>query len=381
MKKVKFSQILDFQKKSHIKAGDGLSEGSFPFFTSSPVLSKYINISQFDSPSLIFGTGGSASIHICEKHFSVSTDCLVAQLKPMATKQFEIKFIYYYLSGNISILENGFKGAGLRHISKGYINNIDIPEISLEDQKRIVKILDRADDLRQKRKQAIGLLDEYLKSVFLEMFGDPVKNEKEWKIKKIDDIVSDQKYAIRMGPFGSQLKKHELVDEGIKVIWIEDIVKNKFNWLEKKGKCITSEKYSQLVGFGTKEGDVLITNMGTIGRTAVVPKNFGKAIISSHLLKITPNTNIVNSTFLSEYIKSDFARNYFDKVAHGQIMKGLNTTKIKDLPIIMPDIKLQEKFSVVFEKITEIKQKMTAQSNKLETQFQALMQKAFRGGL
>ncbi|NLZ45364.1 MAG: restriction endonuclease subunit S, partial [Clostridiales bacterium] len=107
MKKVKFSQILDFQKKSHIKAGDGLSEGAFPFFTSSPVLSKYINNSQFDSPSLIFGTGGSASAHICEKPFSVSTDCLVAQLKPIATKKFDIKFIYYYLSGNISILENG----------------------------------------------------------------------------------------------------------------------------------------------------------------------------------------------------------------------------------------------------------------------------------
>jgi type I restriction enzyme S subunit len=105
---------------------------------------------------------------VCELPFSVSTDCLVAQLKPSYIKKFEIKFIYYFLSGNIRILEAGFKGIGLKHISKGYIDNINIPDLSIEDQKRIVKILDEADALRQKRKQAIGLLDDYLKSVFLE---------------------------------------------------------------------------------------------------------------------------------------------------------------------------------------------------------------------
>lgn len=272
-------------------------------------------------------------------------------------------------------------GATQKAINNEKFKKILIPEISFEDQKRIVKILDEADALRQKRKQAIGLLDEYLKSVFLEMFGNPTNNPMRWDVKKIENITSSQKYSIRMGPFGSQLKKHELVNDGIKVIWIEDIVKNKFNWIEKNGKCITPDKYNQLKGFETKEDDILITNMGTIGRTAVVPKNFGKAIISSHLLKITPNTNLVNSIFLSEYIKSDFACNYFDKVAHGQIMKGLNTTKIKNLPIILPDIKLQNRFSDTFKKINEIKQTMIAQSKKLENQFQALMQKALKGEL
>jgi type I restriction enzyme S subunit len=292
-------------------------------------------------------------------------------------------YLFHILKSGVveSELIKKAKGIAQKNIGSLDIENIEISLPPVADQKRIVKILDKADTLRQKRKQAVEFLDKYLKSVFLEMFGDSTNNTMKWDIKKIEDITSSQKYSIRMGPFGSQLKKQELVNEGIKVIWIEDIVKNKFNWIEKNGKCITTDKFNQLKGFETTEDDILITNMGTIGRTAIVPKNFGKAIISSHLLKITPNTKIVNSIFLSEYIKSDFARNYFDKVAHGQIMKGLNTTKIKNLPIILPDIKLQNKFSDIFKKINEIKQTMIDQSKKLEIQFQSLMQKAFKGEL
>ena len=378
MKKVKFSQILDFQKKSHIKAGDGLSEGSFPFFTSSPVLSKYINISQFDSPSLIFGTGGSASIHICEKHFSVSTDCLVAQLKPMATKQFEIKFIYYYLSGNISILENGFKGAGLRHISKGYINNIDIPEISLEDQKRIVKILDRAEDLRQKRKQAIGLLDEYLKSVFLEMFGDPVKNKKGYIIQTINDVAIKEKHGIKAGPFGSSLKKEFYVKSGYKIYGQEQVIKDDFNYGD---YYINEERYRSLESCKIQQGDILISLVGTFGKISVVPEKFEPGIINPRLMKITPNQNIILPLFLKELLTSQSVQKQIKDVSHGGTMGIVNVGIIKKIKILVPSLDEQKKYIELKEKIESVKQSMLTQSAELETQFQALIQKAFRGEL
>lgn len=365
-------------KTGKLDANASSPDGLYPFFTCSKEPLKISSYS-YDYKCVLVAGNGDLNVKYYEGKFDAYQRTYIIQSKDESI--LDTRYLYWFLYKYVEKLRELSIGGVIKYIK---INNLTDPIIllpSVEDQKRIVKILNEADTLRQKRKQAIGLLDDYLKSVFLEMFGSPEKNERGWKIKKINDIVGSQKYSIRMGPFGSQLKKHELVDEGVKVIWIEDIVKNKFNWLEKKGKCITSEKYNQLMGFRAEEGDILITNMGTIGRTAIVPKNFGKAIISSHLLKITPNTNIINSTFLSEYIKSDFASNYFDKVAHGQIMKGLNTTKIKDLPIIIPDIKLQDKFSVIFEKITEVRQTMIVQSEKLEAQFQSLIQKAFKGEL
>ena len=81
LKRIKFGELFDYENKSSIKAGDGLSVGDYPFYTSSSTLSKYLDEYSFEKRSLIFGTGGIASIHYCESPFSVSTDCLVAIAK------------------------------------------------------------------------------------------------------------------------------------------------------------------------------------------------------------------------------------------------------------------------------------------------------------
>jgi len=181
----KFSDVFEFQKKSKIKAGDGQKSGLFPFYTSSAELSKYVDNALFDGESLVFGTGGNASVHFADSKFSVSTDCLVAQPK---TKDINAKFVYHYLFGNIRILEEGFKGAGLKHISKGYISDINLPKVSRSKQDKIVSVLDHADSLRQKRKEQLALLDDYLKSVFSDMFGDPIEGKK-WGRKPLEKVA------------------------------------------------------------------------------------------------------------------------------------------------------------------------------------------------
>lgn len=95
MEKVLFKEIFDFQKKSKIKAGDGfkLNEKKYPFYTSSNILTKSLDEYLFENESLIFGTGGMASIHHCEEKFAVSTDCFVTQ--PKNQKSVFLKFVYY----------------------------------------------------------------------------------------------------------------------------------------------------------------------------------------------------------------------------------------------------------------------------------------------
>ncbi len=369
--KVKFSEIIDFQKKSHIKAGDGLSEGSFPFFTSSPVLSKCLNVSQFDSPSLIFGTGGSASVHICVKPFSISTDCLVAQLKSCAIKKFDIKFIFYYLSGNISILENGFRGAGLKHISKGYINNIDIPEIPFEDQKRIVKILDKADALRLKRKQAIGLLDDYLKSVFLEMFGDPVKNSKNWKVNKLGEMID----FMTSGSRGWAKYYSETGDIFLRI----QNVRN--NTLKTDDLCfVLPPNTAEAKRTKVRGGDVLLSITADLGRTAVIPEDFGDAYISQHLALLRFKKEFIPD-YIAEYLTSRGGMLQMSRLNKGGVKAGLNFNDIKSLEIPIPDARSQEIYLNRKKHVQELKNKMLAQSTELESQFQALVQKSFRSSI
>ena len=173
---------------------------------------------------------------------------------------------------------------------------------------------------------------------------------KGWVRTSIESISVNDKYSIRMGPFGSQLKKHELVDSGIRVLWIENIVNNKFE--NKKEKFITNEKYKILKGFSVKPNDVLITMMGTIGRTCVVPRDIGKAIISSHLLKITPHINLIDSTFLTYLVRGDpQILKQIESKSRGVVMKGLNTKTIKSLEFYLPPLNEQKRIVTKIESI------------------------------
>lgn len=346
MKSIKFSNILEFQKKSHIKAGDGLSMGCFPFFTSSQIISKYFDSFQFNLPSLIFGTGGSASIHICTTPFSVSTDCLVAQLKSEMISKFEIKFIYYYLFGNIRILEDGFRGAGLKHISKSYIDNIIIPELSLEDQKRIVKILDEADVLRQKRKQAIDLLDDYIRSVFLDMFGDPVKNTKKWNLIKFTDVL-----VLRRG---FDLPKQNRKNGIYPVVASNGIV----------------DKVSE---FKVKGPGIVTGRSGTLGSVQLIEEDYWPLNTALYSQNLNKNNPVYLKFFLEYFNLKRFTR--------GAGVPTLNRNLVHaELAPNIP-IELQDKFENIYRQNQIIKHKMLTQLEELEKQFRALMQKAFKGEL
>jgi type I restriction enzyme S subunit len=366
----KFGDIFEFRKKSKVKAGEGEIKGKFPFYTSSNILNKYIDEYLFDGESLIFGTGGNASIHFARNNFNVSTDCLVAQTK---NGNINTKFIYYFLLLNKHILERGFKGAGLKHISKSYISNISIPEVDRAEQDKIVQALDKVNALRQKRKEQLSLFDDYLKSVFLEMFGDNKKFPK----KKIPEIVKNRKGSIRTGPFGSTLKHSEFKNEGpVAVLGIDNAVENEFKW--KKLRFISNKKYQSLKKYTVYPGDVLITIMGTLGRSAVVPSNVPLSINTKHLACISLNTKIIDPYFFSYSIYNDpYILHQLKRNIHGAIMDGLNLSIIKDLNLFLPPTEIQRNFIEVKNSVDSIKQKMQESLNEMNDYFNSLMQRYF----
>ncbi len=161
------------------------------------------------------------------------------------------------------------------------------------------------------------------------------KLPKGWKwVKTIDVLDNSLKSPIRMGPFGSQLTKDELVSDGVFVLGIEHVLNKKFD--DSGYKFITNEKFQQLKGFQVRPGDVLMTMMGTIGRTAVVPEGIRPAIISSHLLKMTLRKDVYPD-FIA-WVLSNLSPVYRQVHAESQgaIMQGLNTGIIKKLAFPLP---------------------------------------------
>ena len=205
-----------------------------------------------------------------------------------------------------------------------------------------------------------------------------------WVETIIEDISTNDKGSIRMGPFGSQLKKHELVESGIRVLWIENIVNNKFEY--KKEKFITKTKFEMLKGFVVKPNDILVTMMGTIGRTCVVPENLGQAIISSHLLKITPQKELIDSKFLTYLLRGDQkVLKQIESRARGVVMKGLNTKIIKSLEFSLPPLNEQkrivEKIEELFLELNNIQITLKKTKQNLKEYQQSLLKSAFEGKL
>lgn len=132
-------EICKFLPKSKRPASYGKKQGLYPFYTSSQKCNKYCDEFDYDEECLIVGTGGNANIKYSSK-FSCSIDNFVIKINNVSTK-----YIYYYLFNNIDILQKGFIGVGLQHISKEYINNVKIPIPSIERQREIVEYCENND--------------------------------------------------------------------------------------------------------------------------------------------------------------------------------------------------------------------------------------------
>jgi restriction endonuclease S subunit len=177
-------EVCKFLPKSKRNASYGEKQGQYPFYTSSQTCSKYCDEYDYEDQCLIIGTGGNANIKYSSK-FSCSTDNFVIKINAGQL----VKYIYYYLSINIEVLQKGFVGVGLQHISKEYISNIKIPIPSLERQQEIVKYLDfiyeKANKTSNEKITELKQLNEFCLSN-QKIFGENV-------VKELGDVFKEVK--------------------------------------------------------------------------------------------------------------------------------------------------------------------------------------------
>ena len=328
-------QILrDFlcpQPKSKIKAGDGQLKGAYNFYTSSQIQSKFYHSATYTQPALIFGTGGTASVHYCNEPFSTSTDCLVMYGRHDAP----LELIYYYLRSNMHLLQDGFKGAGLQHISKDYILNINIDMPAPSLQKQITHQMRLIDAMINGKKQQILSFDEAVKSRFIELFGVYPSNPKGWETATIRDIVADVRYGssrpavdggkypyLRMNniTYGGEL---DLTDT--KRIDIPD------NELD---KCTV------------RRGDVLFNRTNSkelVGKTCVYNRD-EMMVLAGFVIRVRVTERVLPE-FLSAFLNTDFSKQMLlgmCKAAIGQA--NINAQEMQNIGIYLPPTELQRQF-------------------------------------
>ncbi len=296
-------------------------------------------------------------------------------IRPIADK-LDKNYLYYLLWNEPFRFygKNKMRGAaGQKRVTTDLLKDYKIPLPPLKEQKRIAAILDKADAIRRKRQQAIDLTDQLLRSVFLEMFGDPVTNPKGWKITALENTCRKVTDGTHHSP-----KPQE---SGVHYVTAKHVKPNRLNF-DSKPTYISEEAHKEIYARCNPElNDVLYIKDGaTTGIAAINPFDFEFSMLSS-LALIKVDEKQLLPEFLCDWLNFESVKERILRNISGAAITRLTIRKIKDIKIELPPIELQEEYCKVRSKIMESKLRFDGSISDTENLFSSLTQQAFNGEL
>ena len=365
-------EILDSQRVPI--TGSDRTSGDYPYYGANGI-QDYVDDFIFDDELVLLAEdGGNFGSKTRPIAYRVSGKCWVNNhahvLKPKAGLDVD------YLCYSLMLYDVGgmVNGATRQKLTQAAMRQMIIPKRSLDEQIEIVNTIKKVQGVIASRKEELEQLDLLIRARFVEMFGDPISNPMGWDMPLIEEVVSNEKNALKAGPFGSALKKEYYVEHGYKIYGQEQVISGDHTVGD---YYIDEERYKSLENCAVKAGDVLISLVGTYGKLLIMPEEFEPGIINPRLMKITFDKEKVNPYYFQYYFQSDSVKNTLAENTHGGTMDILNLGIVRNLLIPLPPISLQNEF-VSF--VMEIdKSKVAVQKVLDETQilFDSLMQKYF----
>lgn len=283
-----------------------------------------------------------------------------------AGEEIQYRFLLYYFKKIESALSESGVGSTFSAITQADIKSLQIPLPDLPTQQHIADVLDKADALRQQNQQLLTHYDELLQSTFIALFGDPVKNEMGWEVKKLGEVCE----KIQIGPFGSLLHQEDYISGGIPLVNPTHIKNLKIVPDEKL--TVSEEKYCKLINYHLATGDIIMGRRGEMGRCALITQTENGWLCGTGSLFIRPLKNM-NSQYLVQVLSSDRIKTVLDSESLGITMANLNAKIVNNLKLISPPIVLQNHFAEIVEKIEAQKEQTQVALAESEALFEGLL--------
>jgi len=268
-------------------------------------------------------------------------------------------------------------GTTRKRISRGNLAKIKFSLPSLEDQQRIAAILSEIEVLAKQRKESIALADEFLEHKFLELFGDPVRNEKEFRQVRLGNVCS--KIGSGATPKGG---KENYKRTGISLIRSMNVYNNEFDYQDLA--FIDDDQASLLGNVIVEENDVLLNITGaSVARSCIVPNDVLPARVNQHVSIIRPQKEILNPVFLSRTFTSLNFQKLLIRNAKkkGATREAITKEEIESIFVSIPSIDLQNLFEKIVEQVGILKRNYIESLDELKELFASLSQRALKGDL
>jgi len=296
-------------------------------------------------------------------------------LRNLDESKYDKEFLYYYLTFFKSSMKHRAYGAIFQNITTDILKGIKIPKLSISAQNNIAKLASKAENLIAQRKESIRLLDEFLSSTFLEMFGDPARNEKGWEVKIFEEFTE----RITKGE-SPKWQGFDYLDSGVRFITSENVLWGSVDL--QKAKFIHEDFHKKLKRSQLKENDLLVNLVGaSVGRASLCPKEALPANINQAVATITLNHELINEI----YVMHLFINPSFQRLLLGNVVEAaranLSLSDLRNLKFPVPPIELQTQFAKIVEKTEALKTQYQQSLQELENLYGSLSQKAFMGEL
>ena len=264
-----------------------------------------------------------------------------------------------------------YSGATIPHIYfKDYQKEL-FPLPSLDEQRKIAAVLDKISGLIAKRRQQLDKLDELVKSRFIEMFGDPETNTKNWRVLPMTRICS-------VGS-SKRIYQSEQSSSGVPFWRISDLTNLITTGIVTPELYISEERYKELKSQGQvpAPGDILITSRGTLGQCYIVKRNDRFYFQDGMISRLSGYIDGVTPLYISYLFAMPGFRKQINSMQAGSTVAYLSIAMIKRLKVMLPDIKAQQQFTFFVKQAEAIKSTISRSLEKLEMLKNALMQRYF----
>lgn len=367
----KLGDITEIKKGKSITKSI-IEEGNIPVIAGGREPAYYHNKSNRDGETITVSASGAYAGYVnyfCTPIFA--SDC--STIKIINSDSLLTKFIYWRLKAYQEQIYALQKGGGQPHVYPKDLMDIPIPLPPLDVQQKIVSILEKAEETKRLRTQADELTQLLLKSVFLEMFGDSVTNEKEWGIEELGNIAEVSSGLTLNG------ERRNTNKNMYPYLRVANVFRNKLNLDEIKYIHVNQDEFTRYL---LKDNDVLIVeghgNIEEIGRAAVWKDNIQNCVHQNHIIKVRLNLEKIRPFYISYFLNMYGNFGYFSSIS--RTTSGLNTistNKVRGAKISLPPLELQKQFEEKVNKHDSLNVLQEQSRHCIQELFDSLMQKAF----
>lgn len=307
-----------------------------------------------DGDAVLLWDGSNAGEFFLGKQGLVAST--MARLRPSG--KFDRGFFFHALKHLEPKLKGRTNGTGIPHVDREVLENLRVLAPPTEEQAAIARALDALDTTIRQTESIIEKLKQVKQGLLHDLLTRGIDENgelrpprrqaphlyrksplgwipKQWEAKELRDLLVDEDPSMRSGPFGSELLKHELVENGIPLLGIDNVQTEAFS--RGFSRFVTEQKFNQLSRYAVRPHDVMITIMGTVGRCCLVPDGIGRALSSKHTWTLSFNRlKYLPLLAMLQINYCEWVLRHFSKDEQGGVMSAIRSETLRSLLLPVP---------------------------------------------